>query len=157
MCASKEAHPKVITLLLAARANPACQDEDGMTPLHFAAAAGCSESCQLLLWAGASSTLEDDEGRRPRECLPRLSTLQRVDRAHWDTILGPEHLGKVENEEVFGSTPPFNQDSDGKDMLSKSNNAHRQGSGEKQANMDAGGADDDIEFCDFIGAGFATI
>merc|ERR1719362_1924087 len=48
MRAAKEGHAKAVSILLESSATPHTQDEDGMTPLHFAAAAGCRVSCAAL-------------------------------------------------------------------------------------------------------------
>ena len=52
-------------LLLEAGTDPNAVDEDGKTPLHFAAAFGHASVARLLLEAGADLNAKDNEGATP--------------------------------------------------------------------------------------------
>jgi len=60
-----------------------------MTPLHFAAEAGCWDSCWLLLAAGACSAAVDDSGRVARDAVPEEFTKTREEQRKWDELLRP--------------------------------------------------------------------
>merc|ERR1719272_411257 len=51
MRAANGGYPEAVKVLIGAHANIKARDEDGMQPLHFAAAALCKASCQFLLEA----------------------------------------------------------------------------------------------------------
>jgi len=87
MQAAKEGQAKAVALLLDLGATPHAQAEDGMTPLHFAASAGCRESCQALLRAGANRWVLDDHERDPLACLPPHLVSTRESQATWVALL----------------------------------------------------------------------
>mmetsp|Transcript_52521 Transcript_52521/g.163034 ORF Transcript_52521/g.163034 Transcript_52521/m.163034 type:complete len:222 (+) Transcript_52521:77-742(+) len=87
MRAAKEGHAKAVLLLLEMRAAPHAKDEDGMTALHFAAAAGCRESCEALLRAGADPHKLDDCKRDAYASLPRDCTATRREQVEWRALL----------------------------------------------------------------------
>uniref|UniRef100_A0A7R9ZXC1 Uncharacterized protein n=1 Tax=Pyrodinium bahamense TaxID=73915 RepID=A0A7R9ZXC1_9DINO len=87
MRAAKEGRAKAVALLLQLRAAPHAKDEDGMTALHFAAAAGCRETCEVLLRAGANPLQLDDGKRDAYASLPQDSIVSRKDQAEWKAIL----------------------------------------------------------------------
>eukprot|EP00747_Dinoflagellata_sp_TGD_P162316 gnl/TRDRNA2_/TRDRNA2_179777_c0_seq1.p1 gnl/TRDRNA2_/TRDRNA2_179777_c0~~gnl/TRDRNA2_/TRDRNA2_179777_c0_seq1.p1 ORF type:complete len:255 (-),score=61.49 gnl/TRDRNA2_/TRDRNA2_179777_c0_seq1:9-773(-) len=94
MRAAKEGHPKIVSLLLTAKASVNAKDEDGMQAIHFAAAAGCMDSCKALIGKGASAVLKDDNGRSAFECLPRDCTITRAERQLWEKVLVKETPAK---------------------------------------------------------------
>merc|ERR1719464_49017 len=77
MRAAKEGHVKAINLLLEFRAAVHVRDGDGMTPLHFAAAAGCRDSCEALLKAGANPCTLDESKSIPFDSLPKECLITR--------------------------------------------------------------------------------
>jgi len=89
MRASTEGHPRAVSVLLAHGASVHACDEDLMTPLHFAAQAGCRDSCRLLTAAGACSSALDDSGRIARKAVPEEFTKTREDQRAWDELLRP--------------------------------------------------------------------
>jgi len=89
MRASNEGHPRAVNVLLAHGASVHACDEDLMTPLHFAAEAGCKDSCRLLIAAGACSSALDDSGRIAREAVPEEFTKTREELRAWDELLRP--------------------------------------------------------------------
>ena len=54
-----------IQALIDAGANCNATDEDGWTPLHYAAERGEAECIAVLLAAGADMSIKDNEGRTP--------------------------------------------------------------------------------------------
>uniref|UniRef100_A0A7S0FY29 Uncharacterized protein n=1 Tax=Pyrodinium bahamense TaxID=73915 RepID=A0A7S0FY29_9DINO len=93
MRAAKEGRAKAVALLLDSGATPHAQAEDGMTPLHFAAAAGCRESCQALLRAGANRWVLDAYERDAFACLPQHWVSTREGQAAWLALLRPARVG----------------------------------------------------------------
>lgn len=89
MRAATEGHPRAVSVLLAHGASVHSCDEDLMTPLHFAAEAGCRDCCRLLLAAGACSASLDDSGRTAREAVPEEFTKTREEQRAWDELLRP--------------------------------------------------------------------
>jgi len=81
-----------VKLLLEKRASPHAQDEEGATPLHFAAGAGCWESCKHLLAAGACKSVLDDQCRTPMACLPPEYLVSRKARMAWAELLAPAEV-----------------------------------------------------------------
>lgn len=63
--AAVERGPELVKLLLAAKAEPNRIDEEGRTPLSYAAEAGKKEVVELLLAAKADPTLADKSERTP--------------------------------------------------------------------------------------------
>lgn len=59
--------PAMVSLLLAAGADPHARQAGGWTPLHSAAQNGDRESARLLLAAGADPHTPNDAGRTPAE------------------------------------------------------------------------------------------
>jgi hypothetical protein len=92
MRAATEGHPLAVSVLLAHGASVNACDEDLMTPLHFAAEAGCMDSCWLLLAAGACSFALDDFGRTARKAVPEKFTKTREEQRAWDELLQPGPL-----------------------------------------------------------------
>jgi len=88
MCAAQGGHVKVVQLLLRAGAHPCSQDEDGMAPIHFAAAAACRDCCSALVLAGAQPHARDDDGRDAFSCVPREAMMTRAERESWMELLG---------------------------------------------------------------------
>lgn len=89
MLAAKEGRAKAVALLLDYGATPHAQAEDGMTPLHFAASAGCRESCQTLLRAGANRWVLDNYERDAFACLPQHFVSTREAQTAWSALLRP--------------------------------------------------------------------
>jgi len=89
MVACREGRSEAVRLLLAKRACPHLQDEDGMRPLHFAAEAGCFKCCQALLVAGADPLIQDDNGRDAYACLSLEATEDPREREMWLALLRP--------------------------------------------------------------------
>mmetsp|Transcript_11265 Transcript_11265/g.25638 ORF Transcript_11265/g.25638 Transcript_11265/m.25638 type:complete len:203 (-) Transcript_11265:173-781(-) len=87
MRAAKEGRAKAVALLLDLGAAPHSKDEDGMTALHFAAAAACHESCEALLRAGADPLKLDDSKKDAYASLPPESIATRRDQAEWKSLL----------------------------------------------------------------------
>mmetsp|Transcript_53567 Transcript_53567/g.120790 ORF Transcript_53567/g.120790 Transcript_53567/m.120790 type:complete len:219 (+) Transcript_53567:52-708(+) len=90
MRAAKEGRPKAVSLLLQLRAAPHARDEDGMTALHFAAAAACQESCEVLLKAGANPAQMDDGKRDAYASLPIETLATRKEQVEWKALLRPK-------------------------------------------------------------------
>lgn len=65
LVAARRRHWGVMAALLDAGARPAGSDEEGLTPLHHAAAAGALTAVRSLLDAGADRKSRDERGRRP--------------------------------------------------------------------------------------------
>lgn len=86
MHACREGHAQAVAELLLARASVMLRDQDGMQPLHFAARAGCFNSCALLINAGATTTSEDDEAFTPFASLPAELKRARADREAWEAL-----------------------------------------------------------------------
>merc|ERR1712048_701990 len=82
-------HTKAVALLLLSCATPHAQEERGMTPLHFAAASGCQDSCAALLREGANRWVLDDCERDPFACLPQHCLATREDITSWLMLLRP--------------------------------------------------------------------
>mmetsp|Transcript_75029 Transcript_75029/g.232062 ORF Transcript_75029/g.232062 Transcript_75029/m.232062 type:complete len:131 (+) Transcript_75029:550-942(+) len=89
MLAAREGRAKAVALLLDLGATPHAQAEDGMTPLHFAASAGCRDSCRALLRAGANRWVLDGRERDAYACLPRHFVSTREGEAAWSSLLRP--------------------------------------------------------------------
>ena len=67
---------QALELLIAKSANLNLQDNEGMTPLHYAALAGRHEAYLLLLGAGADESIRDQEVELASDLIP----------THWDQI-----------------------------------------------------------------------
>merc|ERR1739838_1067509 len=93
MRAAKEGHAKAVGMLLESSATPHTQDEDGMTPLHFAAAAGGRVSCAALLMAGANRWVLDHWERDPFACLPTHQISSEESAATWLVLLRSAQVG----------------------------------------------------------------
>mmetsp|Transcript_49152 Transcript_49152/g.157153 ORF Transcript_49152/g.157153 Transcript_49152/m.157153 type:complete len:109 (+) Transcript_49152:1-327(+) len=106
MRAAQASEPDAVALLLASRASPHTKDEDGMTPLHFAAAAGCKESCKHLLAAGARRSVQDDNMRPALACVPAEALLAPKERAEWAELLGPGAEGPSANAKTGAEAAP---------------------------------------------------
>merc|ERR1719476_779029 len=87
MRAAKDGHSNAVRFLLEANAAVSAEDEDGMQPIHFAAAAGCRESCETLLAARANPSCLDDFGRDALACLPHHCTVNRATMRDWEELL----------------------------------------------------------------------
>lgn len=96
MLAAKEGQLKAVTLLLACRAHPHFQDEDGMRSIHFAAEASSVECCKALLEARASPLDEDESGRNAFACLPPECTSTAKERDAWVALLQSPVAGTAE-------------------------------------------------------------
>ena len=55
----------ILCYLLDAKADPSCQTEDGLTPLHIAAMWGRKDIVSKLLSSGADPSAVDNEGLMP--------------------------------------------------------------------------------------------
>jgi hypothetical protein len=62
MHAAHEGHSACVRLLVMARASVCAEDEDGMSPLHFAASAASLDVAAALMWAGAHPGALDKSG-----------------------------------------------------------------------------------------------
>merc|ERR1719433_301609 len=87
MHASMEGHAKAVRLLLEENACVHLEDEDGMRPLHFAAAGGSRDCCELLLQARADPRMVDDYDRDPFLCLPEESLSEQDELQAWKALL----------------------------------------------------------------------
>merc|ERR1712194_574736 len=105
MRAAQEGQAKAVVLLLEKRATPHAQDEDGMTPLHFAALAGCQESCAALLLAGANAGVVDDDMRSSLACVPAEYKCTRKEREAWEKLLALPSKDKNGTTTQASSTP----------------------------------------------------
>lgn len=94
MRAAKDGHAKALVLLLEKRAVPYSKDEDGMTALHFAAMAGCQQSCEVLLRSGANAAAVDDCSRDAYASLPSECVASRLEQSEWAALLKPSHRPK---------------------------------------------------------------
>lgn len=68
--------------------SPHPRAQDGMRPLHFAAAAGSEEACCALLEFGAQPDVFDEDGLKPIQHLPVECLATQAQRQHWETLLG---------------------------------------------------------------------
>lgn len=89
MLAAKEGQLKAVTLLLACRAHPHFQDEDGMRSIHFAAEASSADCCKALIEARASLMEEDEGGRNAFACLPPDCITTSKEKDKWVALLQP--------------------------------------------------------------------
>ncbi|CAK0793302.1 unnamed protein product [Prorocentrum cordatum] len=68
-----------------------------MTPVHHAAAAGCLQSCEVLVRAGANADAWDSQARDPLACVPAHLASTAAERAAWQRALRgaavPRHCG----------------------------------------------------------------
>jgi len=87
MHASREGHVRAVRLLIEEKACVHQKDKDGMRPLHFAAAAGLRDCCELLLEARADPRLVDDYDRDPYLCLPQECLGVGSEQQTWKTLL----------------------------------------------------------------------
>jgi ankyrin repeat protein len=87
MQAARGGKAMAVALLLDARATPHARDEIGMQPLHFAASAGCRESCRYLISANACPSVHDEAQRDVYACLPLHCTIGEDDRIDWASLL----------------------------------------------------------------------
>lgn len=99
MRASKEGRVQAVALLLEKKATPHCQDEEGKTPLHFAAAAGCRASCATLLRSGANRWVLDDGGRDAFSHVPREFLCTTKDRGEWVMMLRGTEADRTRSRE----------------------------------------------------------
>jgi len=105
MRAAKGGHAKAVSMLLERSATPHTQDEDGMTPLHFAAAAGCRASCAALLMAGANRWVLDHLERDPFACLPMHLISSEESAAAWLALLRSTHGTQAMGHAQMGQSP----------------------------------------------------
>ena len=68
--------PATIQMLLNAGADVMVQDDDGNTPLHYAANFDKDENIQTLLAAGADSKVKDNSGKTPWDYAQDNETLK---------------------------------------------------------------------------------
>eukprot|EP00929_Paragymnodinium_shiwhaense_P108923 TRINITY_DN75284_c0_g1_i1.p1 TRINITY_DN75284_c0_g1~~TRINITY_DN75284_c0_g1_i1.p1 ORF type:complete len:253 (+),score=60.29 TRINITY_DN75284_c0_g1_i1:138-896(+) len=87
MRAAKEGRVQAVALLLEMKASPSSKDEEGKTPLHFAAAAGCRASCSTLLRAGADRFTMDNAKRDAFAHVPREFLSSTKERGQWISLL----------------------------------------------------------------------
>lgn len=90
MRAAKEGRVQAIALLLDKKAYPNSRDEDGQTPLFFAAAAGCRASCATLLRAGADRSAVDNAQKDAFAHVPREFLRSTKERGEWISLLRHE-------------------------------------------------------------------
>lgn len=88
MRASKEGHDQAVRLLLEKKACVLASDEDGMQPLHFAAATASMDCCRALIEARASPGAVDDSGRDAFTHLP-FDAISRGELQEWRALLRP--------------------------------------------------------------------
>eukprot|EP00929_Paragymnodinium_shiwhaense_P015542 TRINITY_DN12364_c0_g1_i2.p1 TRINITY_DN12364_c0_g1~~TRINITY_DN12364_c0_g1_i2.p1 ORF type:complete len:206 (-),score=15.16 TRINITY_DN12364_c0_g1_i2:255-872(-) len=101
MRAALEGQSKAITLLVQRGANMNAEDEDGMTALHFAAAAACQDSCKALLNARASPLAVDRQGLSAYGHVPLECLYSKQERQSWQYLLSTD---SAEDEQaLFGS------------------------------------------------------
>ena len=74
--------PANIQTLLDAGADVMARDEDGWTPLHYAAKYGSPEVIQPLLDAGADSKAKNEEGKTPWDYAQKNDDLKGT-KAYW--------------------------------------------------------------------------
>jgi ankyrin repeat protein len=67
LVAADSSRSKILTMLLAAGADPDLQDEEGRVALHYAGYGALVETVELLLEAGADPSVADAEGQTPAE------------------------------------------------------------------------------------------
>mmetsp|Transcript_31447 Transcript_31447/g.61753 ORF Transcript_31447/g.61753 Transcript_31447/m.61753 type:complete len:195 (-) Transcript_31447:127-711(-) len=87
MHASRQGHVQAVHLLLEEKASVHLREMDGMRPLHFAAAGGSRDCCELLLQARADPHLVDDHDRDPYLCLPLEKLHGQTEQQAWKTLL----------------------------------------------------------------------
>jgi len=87
MRAAKEGRVQAIALLLDKKAFPNSKDEDGRTPLFYAATAGCRASCATLLRAGADRSTIDNAQRDAFSHVPREFLRSTKERGEWISLL----------------------------------------------------------------------
>uniref|UniRef100_A0A7S4SZU7 Uncharacterized protein n=1 Tax=Alexandrium monilatum TaxID=311494 RepID=A0A7S4SZU7_9DINO len=88
MVASEEGYTAAVEFLIMKRASVNAEDEDGMRPLHFAAFAGCPETCRALIRGGADPHAADIDGRSAMDHVPPQSAATPAERTRWRVILG---------------------------------------------------------------------
>mmetsp|Transcript_61436 Transcript_61436/g.163504 ORF Transcript_61436/g.163504 Transcript_61436/m.163504 type:complete len:206 (-) Transcript_61436:455-1072(-) len=87
MYAGKNGSVAATTLLVNAGARVNVREEDGMTPLHFAAMSGNLNVCRLL--RGSEATLRsDDFGKFPLDYVAENLQHTPAQRAEWNSVLG---------------------------------------------------------------------
>jgi hypothetical protein len=87
MHAARGAHLKCVNYLLSAQANVNAEDEDCMTPLHFAAQCGDYDIGAALVRAGAAKNALDDDGMVPLEHLPDEVHQNAIEKKRWTQLL----------------------------------------------------------------------
>jgi len=70
-CARHNAEPVILEMLLKAGARPDTADEEGNTPLHFAAIRGTAEVATFLIKLGANPYAHNRKGMVPYEMTSR--------------------------------------------------------------------------------------
>eukprot|EP00927_Polykrikos_kofoidii_P027988 TRINITY_DN24507_c0_g1_i2.p1 TRINITY_DN24507_c0_g1~~TRINITY_DN24507_c0_g1_i2.p1 ORF type:complete len:235 (+),score=44.51 TRINITY_DN24507_c0_g1_i2:63-767(+) len=89
MYAAREGHTIALNVLLTARADVSLKESDGMQPLHFAAAAACSNCVKLLMDVRADPEAKDDFDRTPFQCLPKTAVFNMAEERKWKALLLP--------------------------------------------------------------------
>lgn len=87
MHAVQEGHTKCVAVLLMARACVNAEDEDGIRPLHLAAASGDLEMSATLVWACASTDIVDRAGISVLGHLPHEIRIDMEEVRRWTALL----------------------------------------------------------------------
>jgi hypothetical protein len=72
MCAARNSWPKIVEMLIGARADINARDPDGWTPLRHAVFGGSLDSIKCLILAGADTGYRDSQGRNLAEIAKEL-------------------------------------------------------------------------------------
>merc|ERR1719320_82311 len=112
MYAAQEGYPAMVQYLLAARASMQKCEEDGLTPLHFAAMSACETTCRVLLDAGADIEIRDDEGKTAFEHVPDVFMRTPRDKMAWRELF---RLDAFHEAPHAGACPPCGARNEGAD------------------------------------------
>eukprot|EP00747_Dinoflagellata_sp_TGD_P165834 gnl/TRDRNA2_/TRDRNA2_187740_c0_seq1.p1 gnl/TRDRNA2_/TRDRNA2_187740_c0~~gnl/TRDRNA2_/TRDRNA2_187740_c0_seq1.p1 ORF type:complete len:208 (+),score=39.60 gnl/TRDRNA2_/TRDRNA2_187740_c0_seq1:92-715(+) len=106
MHAAKGGYLKCVRHLLEAKAKVNAEDEDKMTPLHFAAQSAEIALCRLLIGYGADASCVDADGKNAYDHLPEEAFRKKQDCIDWQELLGVPTHPCLSGGGIVGSNEP---------------------------------------------------